>query len=681
MKKSFFRKSNPPTFRRWNNKGYAVFNSLKREVRIGFLLANYLLFANPDSLSAQNQPDSLTKNYSLESIDVSAEQMPETYSSISRVVVSITQNEIERAAATSLNELLEYAANIDIRQRGVDGMQADVSVRGGSFDQVLILLNGVNISDPQTGHHHLNLPIELSSIERIEILKGPGAWKFGPGAFSGAINIITKTSDKTTIQAKVEAGEFYFNKESISANITTKTTSHLISINHSSTNGYINNTDNRLKNIFYQGKVNLKNNVIELQAGATDKGFGANSFYTPKYPDQYEELQTYFLSASSKTQTKLVQFEPKIYYRRNNDRFQLFRDNPSLSCNYHTSEVLGVNALANLIHQANAVSTLGFDFRNETIYSNNLGEISDEPIYSPVNDTILLTRSHSRSNYSVVISHKRYFKNLMVNIGVNFTHNTDLETKWFVYPGVDMNYQFNKSSSVFASVNKTMRMPTFTDLYYQGPANEGNPYLLPEEAIGYELGYKFQNRIIDLSLTGFSSKGENMIDWVRADANEKWHTINYTEINTTGAEFQFNTNLKNAMPNQSILNNLRLSYTFIDQDKIETKLISNYALNYLKHRFDCDFQLTIWKHLGAGIHVAYQDRNGEFLKYENTTSVGLVEYEPFVTTDCKLYWVNKGWNIYASINNIFNSEFFDYGNVPQPGRWIKCGIAKKIEFK
>ena len=200
MKEKIYRENKPLAFSKWSNKGFAVFSSLKKVVKISTLAVAYLLFANPNSVSAQSvDTSSVSRNYDLESIDVTSEQLPETYSNISRVVVTITQKEIERAAVTSVNELLEYAANIDIRQRGTNGVQADISMRGGTFDQVLVLLNGVNITDPQTGHHNLNLPVHLSSIKKIEILKGPGAWKFGPGAFNGAINIITEVDRKSVV--------------------------------------------------------------------------------------------------------------------------------------------------------------------------------------------------------------------------------------------------------------------------------------------------------------------------------------------------------------------------------------------------------------------------------------------------------------------------------------------------
>ncbi|MDA3879865.1 MAG: TonB-dependent receptor [Prolixibacteraceae bacterium] len=680
MKQNRFISKKAVTFRKWNNKSYAVFNSLKKVVHIGVLSAPYLLFANSNSATAHEADTTVARYYDLETVDVISNELPESISGISRVVVTISQKEIEQAAVSSVDELLEYAANIDIRQRGTHGMQSDISIRGGSFDQTLVLLNGMNITDPQTGHHNLNLPIDLSSIKRIEILKGPGAWKFGPGAFSGAINIVTQTPKNAFVKAQVEYGEHKLNKEILSAGFNIKNTSHLVSAKHSSSDGYIGNTDFKTRSLFYQGNINTRNSEFNIQAGATDRAFGANSFYSAKYPDQFEEIQTYFAAASYKTQIGRLLINPRAYFRRNNDRFLLFRENPAAYSNYHTTNVSGGNLLLNYMHATNATTTVGFDVRNEQIFSNNLGKSSPEPIISPVNDTILLDKTHQRTTFSTFIGHKRYFNKFMVNVGINLTYNTDLKNKWFMYPGIDVAYDLTPSVTWFASANKTMRMPTFTDLYYTSPNNEGNPNLLPEEASGYETGIRFEKNAIQASATLFAIRGENMIDWVRETTNDKWETINYTKLNTSGIELLSKVNLRGLLPSQRFLHSGSAAYTYITQEQAETRMISNYSLNYLKHRLDFNLKHAIWKNISANWHIAWQERNGEYEKFINTQSAGMVAYESFWTIDLKISWIKSGWNIYGEARNLADALYYDYGNVPQPGRWMKVGISKRFNF-
>ncbi len=669
------------TFKKWNLKGYSVFNSLKKTIRIGVLLAVYLRFANHNEVFAQISPDSSYQHIDLEEIDITSDEYTETCSAFSRVVAVIRKPEIEQAPVTSLNELLEYASNIDIRQRGANGIQADISIRGGTFDQALVLLNGINISDPQTGHHHLNIPIDLSSIERIEILKGPGAWKFGPGAFSGAINIITGVSEKDYVEAGAEAGQYAYNKEKVNAGFKSGKTAHIVSGMFSSTTGYTNNTDNNQLSLYYMGTLQGEKGITSVQAGYSDKSFGANSFYTAKYPNQFEELQTYFASASYDVKFKHLQVEPRAYFRRSNDRFLLFRDTPGLYSNYHTSDVFGFNTIASYFHPKSAVTLAGIESRTESIFSNSLGEITTNPIASPVNDTIMLNRFHSRTNLSAFLGHKRFFNHFMINVGANITYNTDIEKKVFFFPGIDLSYAINNRISIFASANKTMRMPTYTDLYYQGPNNIGNPALLPEEAIGYEIGVKHASDVFNGNITLFHMHGENLIDWVKEIVDEPWETVNFAIINTTGAELSASANFLKLIPGQSFLHGLSVQYTFIDQQKAKQSLISHYALNYLRHRVDASLRHALIGNIYVTWHLAYQNRNGQYEKIVDGESAGLVDYSPFFTTDVKIFWQYRGWQISGSVNNLFDVQYFDIGNVPQPGRWFRLGLSKKISFK
>ncbi|MDP4185283.1 MAG: TonB-dependent receptor plug domain-containing protein, partial [Bacteroidota bacterium] len=195
MKKSYFCNGNlrAVLFRRWGGKKYSAFASLRVIVNIGVLLVSYQVSANPGMNLEHPDTTDVKRRYSLEAVQVSAQRAPVTYSQVARIVSVIERSEIEAAPVQSINELLKYLLNVDIRQRGQFGVQADVSIRGGSSDQTLILLNGININDPQTGHFNLDLPVSLESIQRIEILEGPASRVFGPNAFSGAINIITGT--------------------------------------------------------------------------------------------------------------------------------------------------------------------------------------------------------------------------------------------------------------------------------------------------------------------------------------------------------------------------------------------------------------------------------------------------------------------------------------------------------
>jgi vitamin B12 transporter len=171
-----------------SRKSYAAFNSLNKVIKICTLSIIYNIIASPGEMLGQRIADTLQLNtYELGDVIITAGRTPMEVQHVARIVSVITKSEIERAPVQCLNDLIRYVAGVDIRQRGPLGVQADISIRGGTYDQTLILLNGVTVNDPQTGHHNLNLPIDIESIERIEILQGPAAKSFGPNAFSGAV--------------------------------------------------------------------------------------------------------------------------------------------------------------------------------------------------------------------------------------------------------------------------------------------------------------------------------------------------------------------------------------------------------------------------------------------------------------------------------------------------------------
>ena len=242
-------KSSYVTFKRWNRKGYAVFNSLSKIVKITTLSLSYSIVLLPLQVLSQTDT-SVTKNLDLEEVIISAQRAPIIYSQLSRFVTTINEDDIKLMPVSSINEVLRNFSGIDIRQRGANGIQSDISIRGGSFDQNLILLNGVNISDPQTGHHSLNLPIDLNSIERIEILEGPGSRVFGSNAFSGAINIITNQSEKNYTKAGFTAGDFGLFSGNLVSSYKLKNTKHFISYSKSQSKGYTKNTDYDQYNLF-----------------------------------------------------------------------------------------------------------------------------------------------------------------------------------------------------------------------------------------------------------------------------------------------------------------------------------------------------------------------------------------------------------------------------------------------
>jgi len=617
-----------------------------------------------------------TDTVEIKEIVISGQRSPSIHSELNRIVTVISKEQIRNAPVQSIQEILEYAVNVDVRQRGNFGVQADLSIRGGSFEQTLILLNGIKINDPQTGHHNLNIPIDINSIERIEILEGPGSRVFGPNAFSGAINIITKPKESNNVNLVLTGGEHRYYKTNLSGTLRLGAMGNFVSISKSGSNGYIENTDFGITNFFYYGSVSLSNTSLDIQAGYQNKAFGANSFYTPKYPNQYEHTKTTLTSIKLTTGNK-IKISPLIYWRRHQDRFELFRDNPPVwytGHNYHLTDIYGaeVNSVFNTSLGKTAV---GLDFRSENILSNVLGEPTSDTLDVPGEPAGLFTRRKSRENISLFLEQNIIVGKFSASAGILTNWNTDFD--WKIYSGADIGYKITQNIRIYSSVNQSLRIPTFTDLYYVGPTNTGNPYLKPEEAITYELGTKYQNQFFNGHLSFFRRNGKNMIDWVRLPDSLKWESKNITQIITHGFEIAGYLDVNKLIDKSFPLKYLRLSYSFLETEKQSGEYISAYVLDYLKHKLNIEIEHSLYKDLRAGWKITFQDRAGTYTDF--TTGKEKL-YEALLLLNSRLFLNKETFTIFVEASNLLNTQYFDLGNVRMPGRWIRFGGTVNLDF-
>ena len=347
----------------------------------------------------------------------------------------ISRSEIENAPAQTIEDLLEYAMNVDIRQRGGQGVQSDISIRGGTFEQVLVMLNGIKMNDPQTGHHTMDIPISVEQIERIEVINGGASRIFGNYAYTGAINIITKS--ETTNSINISTGENKFSDIGINYHSNIKNIKHNISLNQKRSDGYIKGTDYKIQNYFYQAKARLNKVDALLNVGHINKEFGAYSFYTPKYPDQFELTQTTFASLQFKKEGK-ISVENKMYWRRHNDEYILFRENPEWYHNFHQTNVYGMDF--NIIQKTSTGSNvLGMEIRSDNIISNVLGNDLGSPIMIDTNNYYFKGASTSIINFFAEKNIK--LNNLSVSSGVMMNINPNYENDFF--PGIDLAYKLS----------------------------------------------------------------------------------------------------------------------------------------------------------------------------------------------------------------------------------------------
>ncbi len=671
MKQKFFLKNRAYRFKRFARKAYSVFNSMHREVNIGVISISMLTFTQVTQTSAQTSltlvPDSVSEQ-ELEEVTVTGSRVDLTLNQAANLVTVISKKEIEQAPVQSIQDLLHYVSNIDVLQRGTHGVQADISLRGGSFDQTAILLNGMNISNPQTGHYSFDIPINLSDIERIEIIHGPSSLVYGANALSGGINIITKKMQESKASAYLEGGSYGLWGAEANGSLKTGKVSNQLSFSYNTSDGYIDDSDYDIYNALWQTGFRTKESKIDVQLGYNNKKYGANTFFSPAYPHQYEETSSYLAGIRGETGTKL-KIIPRIYWSRHDDCFQLNRGQPKpVPYNYHHSDVYGAN-LNMQYRWSTGITSIGTDLRNEGILSSVLGKPMKEPNGH-------YTRSDNRTDINYFLEHNFLSEQFSLSLGMLANHNSALTNKGFdLYPVANISYQVSPLWKIYAAWKNATRMPTFTDLYYNTPTHSGNADLLPEKSTSLEFGFKFKNNFLNAFMTAYLMQGKNLIDWRKEYPDSKWQSQNLGTVNKAGIESGVDIYFQKLFP-QLNRTTLKLGYTYLHQQSGESgEMISAYVLNYLKNKFTAQLLHPVYKDLTASWNFRWQDREGIYDQYENGKSVGNTPYNPYSILDLRVNWARKSFKFNINANNIFNVTYYDIGNIPQPGFWLSAGVG------
>jgi vitamin B12 transporter len=664
MRNYLFIKNRIVFFNQWQNQNFAIFSSLKKLVKIAALPAVYTLLLG---LPTQAQTDSIK----LEEIVIESSRIPLKYMESTTVINIIDKSEIVNLPVLDIHDLLNYAVGIDIRQRGNNGVQSDLSIRGGSFEQTLVLLNGVKLNDPQTGHHNLNLPIDLESIERIEILQGPGARIYGPSAFSGAINIITNNSDQKYIKANLGAGQYGYKNGSFSSSYKFNEINNYFSYSFKESDGYIDNTDFENSSLFYQ--VENTSNWIKFsgQAGYSNKAFGANSFYSPMFPQQFEKAKTVFASTKFEKNFKHLSLIPSFYWRRHQDHFRLERNNPDFYTNNHLTNVLGSD-LSFILQSKIGITALGIEYRNESILSNVLGEPTNDSIKVPGESGFYFTHEKSRNDVSLFFQHNLIYKKINIDIGLISYYKTDYN--WETFPGINLSYKISDKLRTFIGYNYSFRIPSFTELYYVGSDRLGNANLKPEKSATINFGTKYFNQYYFSQLSLFYRNGYELIDWA-LDTSDIWISRNVNDVNAYGFEYELKFYFNRANFEIPLLQSFRANYSYLEMDKSSGEYQSLYVLDYLKHKLvlQTDFQLI--ENIGFSFAYNFQNRSGTFVDFSTGNETA---YDPFNTFDINIYWQENRFKVYFYVNNLFDVEYSDLANITMPGRWLKFGIKYNL---
>jgi vitamin B12 transporter len=674
VKKAVFRPS-LMVFKRWSRRKYGILASVRRQIRIGVLCVAYSLVNRMPVVHAQ--ADTLELNgqvKELEQIEVAGHRSQAAFSPVARVVTVIQGEELEKAGVQSVADVLEFLSQADIRQRGMFGVQSDISIRGSSFDHVMVLVNGVNLSDAQTGHAAMDIPVDPENIERVEVIAGSAARTLGAGAFSGAVNVVTRRAERPGIAASLTGGEHGLLRSHIHASLAKDPLGVWVSAGRVASEGYAADTDFDLRNAYLRAGYNDGQTMVDVQAGVQDKKFGAAGFYSPRFPNQYEETGLWFASLRASTGSK-VRISPVAYWRHRSDHYLLDRDNPSFYENYHLTDIQGIQL--NMSWKTGKIfHTVGVDMRSENILSNNLGYPRANPLPVKGSDSLFYNLQYGRTNYAWFQEHNFRSGRWFVSGGLMLNWNTAYPNRPSLFPGAEISFDLRPRFRLFGNVNRSLHLPTFTDLFYTDPVNQGNTQLRANRMMALEGGFKVTGDQTNASITVFHNQGHDLVDWVWSFETRRFSPLNLADFRADGVEIAFSHTFQgNGSADKPA--SLKLYYSYMTVHKSTVDSVSKY--NHLRHKLSLVVTHRLPGNVQGVCSVSFQDRAGERIAYlQEENRYDAIRYTPYWLVD---YTLNRTWqrfSVFATVTNLFNVSYADAGSAVQPGRWFRAGISVSI---
>lgn len=558
-----------------------------------------------------------------------------------RTLDVITAQRLTELPARDAVEALQFVPGVDLRQRGPLGVQADVSMRGGTFEQTAILIDGLRINDVQTGHHSAALPMLPWDVARIEVLKGGAARFYGAGALDGAVNFVTDAGATTPVlRASLMGGDARFTEGRLSVQASTGNVHTLVSAQALRHNGWLPSTDVDKQSVFFRSAYNDTSHRISLLAGVNNRAFGANGYYTPTYPMAWEHVVSWFAGATADVRlTNDVRLVARSLYRINSDEFLLNRDNPAFYRNLHRTDQFTTQLGATYTSTFGATSVFVDGGRDE-ITSTNLGD-------------------HQRIRGSVIAEQSIVLKRFMFSVGVGtmlYSDRTPLPVG-----GADVSWQINDDASdvAFVSVQRSGRVPTYTDLYYRDPRTIGNPLLRPESAITSELGYRHSSPSWTATASVYRRDANDLIDYgLFSDTSVVMRAQNIGSVFVNGLEARFSFALG------EVFERLQVGLNW-QSVVISSPVRTRYSADNLRFQFLVE---SSW-HLPLDIYATTPIR---VFQRVTDQSVRIVQ-------DLRLRRPVGPFTIIAEATNLWNETWVESGWAVMPPRWARFGVEMMLQ--
>jgi outer membrane cobalamin receptor len=428
-----------------------------------------------------------------------------------RAVVSL---DAQRAplAFHQIEDYLRTDSSVDIQQRGGGGIMADISVRGASFEQTLVLVNGLRMDDSETAHFNLDLPIPLLTFKRLDILHGDGSTLYGSDAIGGVVDVRTATPVDTALRLKTGGGSFGENEQAVVGSIAEKNWSDVLAGDREFSTGFMADRDYRTENASNELRLTSVLGHSDILFAGDDRAYGANQFYGPYV--SWERTKGWFASL---TQQLNANTQVSAAYRRHSDIYVLQRDDPELYKNQHIDDGFEGAVRDQRVLAKNLTLASGLEEDTDQIVSTNLGQ-------------------HGRNRgagYAAV----EWLKPAHGSLSLGAREEVFDGGPAVFSPMISATRWLPHKTSLHASVSHGFRIPTFLDLYYSDPSTHGNPHLKPESAWNFDAGVSwFPKPQVAATITAFYARQHDTIDYTRAIEADPWQASNLPGVRFTGVE-------------------------------------------------------------------------------------------------------------------------------------------------
>lgn len=638
-------------------------------------IAGWALIQLIGNVTANAQND--TTAFSMDPVTVTSSLVEKRSSETGRAITIIDGKKFLKLPVHSIDELLKYVPGIEVQARGPQGSQSDISMRGGTFSQVLVILDGMRLNDPNTGHFSTYIPITPAQIDRIEVLKGASSAIYGSDAVGGVINIITKSfnprqqSDRKNIRTQVGIGEYglvntdvggFFSNERVSIDAGVLS-NHATGVQLRGTRGFFHNTS---------ASAGLNYNFSEYwslshRAAYDYRNFNAQNFYTTSLADTAtENTKSWWHQARVTFEKGTSAVSLDAGYKSMDDQYAF---NPGGTPNSNNSKLLQSQFIYRE-HLGNKTSLVsGLNFQRKTIASNDRGNHSLN-VFAPFVSATQQIGDH----FSV-----------MPSLRLEIIGDLPIE----LVPNLTASYKIN-NIQLRASGGKTIRDANFTERFNNyakasvPPLNSvGNPWLVMEKSWGYEAGTDiFLVTGIKLSSTFFQRFNTDLIDWVRtpyADMPRKDNLSpaadynlakNIAELNTTGWE----TDIQIA-PKISGTQSLLLNGGFIWQySKSSESQPSFYISSHARFLTNFSVQYEAGP-FAVSVTGLYKSRNPQHASAIDA----MITKDYFLLNGKASYgFIQNKLGVFVQVDNIFDRQYSDLLGSEMPGRWLQGGVSVNV---